>query len=224
MLETIGQEEREAPEVSSSQGVDEAPAVDTDSGHAPAAQGQNEAPMPGDPAGEVDLPPDEIPVDEGEPQGDGERQEDREMPGTPPPRVRPPASPARPSLIDQFARRQGFIRLDENRYRRHDGSLLVKVNGAVFSWERRSIAGEIVQYYWIREHCLAREPLQINYEVWAAVELQPDQYTFILTGPEEEPHELSGRMLCAMRDTGQLKLDPAAYRLTLNYDGVLTSV
>jgi hypothetical protein len=129
---------------------------------------------------------------------------------TPP---RPPRPP-KPSLIDIFARKNGFSKDSAGRYYHPtNGSWLQRAHGNGFDWERHSRSGEVVQYYWLKDHCLEREPLQINAEIWMLCEKSPELYSIILVDTHDNPRVISGQNLIQMRDKGSLVLYPASYRL-----------
>jgi hypothetical protein len=71
----------------------------------------------------------------------------------------------------------------------------------------------LTQYYWPREHCLEREPLEIEADIWSLIDSFPDTYAVVLTDVEDNPVEIMGSQLLAMRQTGEIKLYPARWRL-----------
>lgn len=84
-------------------------------------------------------------------------------------------------------------------------------NGARFPWEHRTSGGDLVRYYWPKDHCLEREPLEIEADVWSLVEQHPGTYAFILASVVDAIVEIKGDDL--LKETGQIKLYPASYRL-----------
>jgi hypothetical protein len=133
-------------------------------------------------------------------------------------RPRPPQKPARPSVIARFALALGYKPDGEDRFYHSDGSWIGRANGARFPWERRSSGGEVQRLYYPKEHCLEREPLQIEADVWGLLDQKPDAYSFILVNPEGEPVEMTGARLRALRDGGQITIHPATYRLVYDLD------
>lgn len=131
-----------------------------------------------------------------------------------PPRPRPQT----PDLIALFASTLGFKPQGEDRYVHPKGGSLVKTSASKFPWERRSARGEVERLYLVRDHCLEREPMQIEADVWALLEQRPDTYAFILTNPEGAPSEVTGARLRALREAGDIKLHPATYRLVYDRD------
>ena len=121
--------------------------------------------------------------------------------------------PQQPSVIERFAQSRVFSISGDGRFHHLDGSWLDRTRGNVFPWALRSGEGELVQYYWPKEHCIHQEPLQLGAEIWDLCEKFPDLYSLILTDPSGNPLEISGAALVEMRDQEMLVLHSAAYRL-----------
>jgi hypothetical protein len=122
--------------------------------------------------------------------------------------------PAKHSIIERFAKSKGFIKdLDNMFFYEEDGSWIGKTSGLRFPWEHRASDGQILRYYWPRDHCLQREPLQIEADVWGLIEQQPDTYSLILSNPEGSPVEVTGADLLIMKAEGKITLYPATFRL-----------
>ena len=139
----------------------------------------------------------------------GDEGELEPEPAKPPKLPKPP----KPSLIELFARKKGFSKHDADRFVYQDGSWLTKANGSIYHWEWRSHSGDVLQYYWVKDHCLEKEPLQIDAAAWSLCEKYPELYSVVLVNPQEEPVEISGQNLINMRKEGKLEVYPAAYRL-----------
>lgn len=133
-------------------------------------------------------------------------------------RPRPPAKPPRPSMMARFALAQGYKSDGDDRYFHADGSWIGRVNGARFPWERRTASGEVLRHYFPKEHCLEREPLQIEADIWGLLDQKPEIYSFILVNTEGDPVEITGTRLRALRDGGQMTIHPATYRLVYDLD------
>ncbi len=145
----------------------------------------------------------------------GEDHAEQEVDGSAPDKLRPQPKPNKPSLIERFAMSHGFRKDDEGRFCRADGSWIGKTTGDRFPWERRDASGHVVRYYWPREHCLDRGPLEIESDRWGLLKNSPELYAILLVDTREEPLEVTGRGLLALMDQQKLKLYPASYRLVL---------
>jgi hypothetical protein len=133
-------------------------------------------------------------------------------------RPRPVPKPTIPSIIERFAQAEGFRKDGEQRFFHENGSWIGRAAGAPFPWEFRAANGELVRCYWPKDHCLEREPLQLEADVWGLIEQHPATYALILTDLEGDPVEVTGARLRALRDQGEVTLYPAAYRLVFDRD------
>jgi len=115
--------------------------------------------------------------------------------------------------MERFAASVGFRQDGEARFFHADGSWIGKVNGSVFPWEHRTAGGDLVRCYWPKDHCLERDPLKLDADVWGLIEKHPETYSFVLFDLEGNPVELSGARLREMSTAGTVTLFPASYRL-----------
>jgi hypothetical protein len=167
-----------------------------------------------------DLSEDEDPTNPPEPEASPQKPEGGLLQTETVSRPRTPSKPPRPSVIARFAQALGYKPDGEDRFCHSDGSWIGRANGARFPWERRSASGEVRRHYYPKVHCLEREPLQIEADVWGLLDQKPDVYSFILVDPEGEPVEMTGTRLRALRDGGEITIHPATYRLVLSEGAV----
>jgi hypothetical protein len=135
-----------------------------------------------------------------------------------PARQRTMPKPYKPSVIERFAKALGFEKDNDQRFFREDGSWIGRANGTRFPWERRDASGDLERFYWPKDHCLEREPLQLEADVWALIDQLPDKYALILLDIEGAPVEVTGAGLRRMRDAGEITLYPATYRIVYGHD------
>ena len=83
----------------------------------------------------------------------------------------------------------------------------------MFPWELKSATRKTERFYWPREHCIQKEPLQLEAEIWELCQRFPDLYSLILTTVNGFPTEVDGNQLVKMQEQHALVLYPAAYRL-----------
>ena len=120
--------------------------------------------------------------------------------------------------MERFALSQGFHKDHENRFYDDQGNWIARANGGLFPWELRSAGGEITRHYWPKDHCLEREPLQLEAEIWSIVEKSPESYVLVLANLEGAPVEITGDQLREMQESGELTLHPSTYRLVFEHD------
>jgi hypothetical protein len=133
-------------------------------------------------------------------------------------RPRPPQKPSSPSIIERYAAAHGFRKDGDGRFFHADGSWIAKTNGDRFPWERRTASGNIVRYYWPKDHCLDIAPLVLEADVWGLIDTRPEVYALILADAHGEPIEMPGLHLRELREQARLKLYPVAYRLVVEGD------
>lgn len=127
--------------------------------------------------------------------------------------------PAKPKFIELYARAMGYERVGESdRFRHPDGSWLQKSDGGPFHFERFSPNGQLVQGYWLKDHCLLKNPLNLDAAVWSLCQNNPEKYTLILADLDCRPIELKGKELMELVKSGRIKLYPAEYRLSYEED------
>jgi hypothetical protein len=126
-------------------------------------------------------------------------------------------APPKPTLIERFAKANGYKPDGLDRFFAPDGSWIARSNGGRFPWEMRARNGELLRHFYPKEHCLERDPLQIETDIWSLLDQKPEVYAILLLDPAGKPVELTGARLRAMREQDQLTIHPATYRLV--YDG-----
>lgn len=129
--------------------------------------------------------------------------------------------PQKPSVIERFALSRGFRKDSDTRFYDEAGNWIAKVSGSLFPWELRTASGDIARRYWPKDHCLEKQPLQIDAEVWSIIEKSPDEYVLLLFDLAGLPLEITGEDLREMQENGELTLHPSTYRLVIEHDQVV---
>lgn len=209
--ETAAPEADSAPDISSAKDTIEEDLSDTSEGAGDAGADLADT--------ELELSKDDEPVEPTKPEPPQDQSGEKLLaePATVS-QPRSPAKPPRPSVMARFALAQGYKADGDDRFFHSDGSWIGRANGAKFPWEHRSAGGGILRHYYPKEHCLERDPLQIEADVWGLLDQKPDNYSFILVNPEGEPVEMTGARLRALRDGGEITIHPATYRLVYDLD------
>lgn len=126
--------------------------------------------------------------------------------------------PQKPGIMERFALSQGFHKDHENRFYDDQGNWIARAHGGLFPWELRSAGGEVKRHYWPKDHCLERDPLELEAEIWSIVEKSPESYVLVLANFEGAPVEITGDQLREMQESGELTLHPSTYRLVFKHD------
>lgn len=121
--------------------------------------------------------------------------------------------PERPDIMERFATGQDFRKEGPATFRHPDGSWIVRDSDDRWRWEWRGASGELVRYYVARAHCLDRAPLEIEAELWWAIEKKPELYVLILEHTNGNPVAIPGVELLRRVQAGAVKIYPASYRL-----------
>ena len=116
-------------------------------------------------------------------------------------------------IVERFALEMGFKRIDDRRYGHLDGSCIAKTFSDRFPWEHRAPSGEVTRYYWAKDHCLERAPLQLDADIWGLIDSHPDRYALILEGPDGGAVAVGGQELQDLLRQDALRIYPASYRL-----------
>lgn len=121
----------------------------------------------------------------------------------------------RPTVLERFLQARGYV-VDGSAHPfvKEDGGWLEK--GMAGLWEEHDSSGEVIQYYWGKEHCLKRSPLSLPAEIWELCKRYPDLYSLVLTNMNDEPVQYSGDMLQELRQSGKLKLRATEYQLKIS--------
>jgi hypothetical protein len=127
--------------------------------------------------------------------------------------------PKRLNIILRFARAKGFSKNEEGRFHHANGNWIGRSKENRVFWEHRNANGELIGFYFLKDHCLEQKSLQIEAYIWGLIDKNPEQYVLVLVSSNDEPVEVTGSQLLAMRDAGQITVYPATYRLVYNVGG-----
>lgn len=134
-----------------------------------------------------------------------------------PGKARQPRPKPEPSVMERFARANGFLSDSAGRFHHPDGCSILRIREAIFPWQLYSPSGGVLQHYWPKDHCLETSPLELEAEVWGLCEKHPSEYSLLLVNPGGLPVVVRGTWLKEMRDAGHLILHAASYRLVVTH-------
>lgn len=121
---------------------------------------------------------------------------------------------SKPSLIELFARSKGFTRINEDTFVGPADETLRRLRRDLFDWEL-AIGGEVLARYLIVGACLDKVPVEIDSEIWSAMQHSPSSTALILEDSDGLAVEFTGSKLLQLRERKQLHLYPAQYRIVL---------
>jgi hypothetical protein len=119
----------------------------------------------------------------------------------------------RPSLIESFAAAKGFRKKSEDRFVHSNGQSIIRERSDRFAWQLVGPSGDVIQSYFALARSLEKEPIELDAEIWAALEHFPRGKSLVLESLDGAPIEISGEQLLAQRAAGLIKLYPAKYRV-----------
>lgn len=118
------------------------------------------------------------------------------------------------SVVERWFQLNGFLkRVSDGSFLNDQQELIRRETGMVFPWIKYSAQGTAVHYYWGKRHCLEREPLAINAEIWELCIKEPDTHSLILSDLEGRVVEYTGSKLIKLLEGKKLNIYPAQYRI-----------
>lgn len=119
----------------------------------------------------------------------------------------------KPSLLERFAAANGLRSDGNGRFLGSDGTVLLKTHDNVFPWELR-LPGREAQFLMPFDHCLERESVVLDAEVWGLLRSSESQYVLLLVSPDSTPILRTGAELAKDIEERRIALFPAKYRLS----------
>lgn len=124
--------------------------------------------------------------------------------------------PNRPNLIELFLSSKGYKKDGSERFYAENGCYVIKTAGSSFNWTHYDNDGQVVQRYFVRDHCLQLKPLSIDTENWSLCMEFPNQCALLLCDPDGNPALWKASDLKRLLENGQIELYPAKYRIVYN--------
>jgi hypothetical protein len=176
---------------------------------------EKEKPGSGDSGGgEGDTEPE---ADEGETDetDDGEEDElppEEEEGEDTPPKPEKPTKPKEPTFMERYAKARGFRWHEADRCYTHANGARIERGEAPFSWQERVNGSDVTKRLFVAEESLARG-VEIPYELWRLMEINPDSIALVLCADGGEPNEWSANELKELKDAGQIHLHQSRFIL-----------
>lgn len=120
--------------------------------------------------------------------------------------------PPKPTLIELYAKQQGFRKHPTEKCYIHPDGRRIQKSESPFNWEEHEADGTLVTRYWFAEQKLANG-VEIGADLWALFAQQPAATTLVVIGENHSPFALTGEELLELKDSRQILLHPARYRL-----------
>jgi hypothetical protein len=105
-----------------------------------------------------------------------------------------PPPPAKPSLVEIYAKQRGFrSHVAEKCFMHPDGRWIEK-SESPFNWEERAPGGELLSSIWVTEQKLANG-VEIAAQLWTLMGQQPRSTMMVVVGEDHAPCALTGQEL-----------------------------
>lgn len=155
---------------------------------------------------ENELEKDEGKTDETEENREEEHPLKRE--GKPPRQEKPP----KPSFMDRYAKSRGFRWHEAERCYTHANGTWIDKGEAPFNWQEHVNGSDATKRLFVAEESLARG-VEIPYELWRLMEINPDAIALVLCGDTGEPNEWGASKLQELKAAGQIHLHQSRFIL-----------
>ncbi|MEI8290676.1 MAG: ATP-binding protein [Verrucomicrobiota bacterium] len=167
----------------------------------------------GDDAGKKDDSETEEDEDETGETEDGDElpPEEEEGEDTPPKPDKPPKS-REPSFMDRYAKSRGFRWHEGERCYTHANGAWIAKGDAPFNWQEQVNGSDVTKRLFVAEASLA-SGVEIPYELWRLMEINPDSIALVLCGDSGEPNEWSASEVQALKAAGQIHLHQSRFIL-----------
>jgi len=150
------------------------------------------------------------PTETSEETPDSEQSPDGEQPTPPPPKK--PAQPKDPTFMDRYAKSRGFRWRDDERCYTHANGSWIERGEAPFSWHEHADGTGVTKRLFVAEETLVHG-VEIPYELWRLMEINPDSISLVLAADDGQPCEWSATDLHELKTTGQVYLHQSRFIL-----------
>jgi hypothetical protein len=123
-----------------------------------------------------------------------------------------PTRPPKPTLIELYAKHRGFHWHPSDKCFTHANGQRIEKSQSPFNWEERDANGELLTRLWVTDQKLANG-VEIAAELWTLLGQQPSSTTMVVVGDDHAPYALTGQELLDLKDSRQITLHPARYRI-----------
>jgi len=178
----------------------------------PAGDGGEDEPEAG--GEDVELEPDEAATDVGE----TDEEDEDELPPegnegeAAPPKPEKPTKPKEPTFMERYAKARGFRWDKTERCYMHANGARIDKGETPFNWQEHVNGSDVTKRLFVAEESLARG-VEIPYELWRLMEINPDSIALVLCADDGEPNEWSASELQELKTAGQIHLHQSRFIL-----------
>lgn len=121
--------------------------------------------------------------------------------------------PDKPSLVERYAATMGLRSDGNGKFIGPTGTVLLRSAEGMFPWEFREGTTSSMRLLPL-DHCLEREPITLDAEVWSLLTGAPEACALLVLAPNGAPLLLTGRELAEGLGDGSFGIYPARCRIT----------
>jgi hypothetical protein len=123
------------------------------------------------------------------------------------------------SFMDRYAKSRGFRWHEAERCYAHASGAWIEKGDSPFNWQERLDSSDLVKRLFVTDHSLA-DGVEIPYELWRLMEINPDSITLVLCAEDGEPTEWSAADLQQLKVDGQVQVFQSRFILRETSFGV----
>jgi hypothetical protein len=156
----------------------------------------------------------EVEADDTDEAKDGDEPEGlaAEAEGQQPPKPDRPPKPKEPTFMDRYAKARGFRWHEAERCYTHASGAWIAKGDAPFNWQEHVNGDDVIKRLFVAEASLA-DGVEIPYELWRLMEINPDSIALVLADNMQSPVEWSTADLRALHSNGELHLHQSRFIL-----------
>lgn len=129
-----------------------------------------------------------------------------------PPKPDKPAKSKEPTFMDRYAKARGFRWHEAERCYTHASGAWIEKGDSPFNWQEHLNGSDLTKRLFVAEQSLAHG-VEIPYELWRLMEINPDSISLVLCAEDGEPTEWSAVELQQLKASGQILLHQSRFIL-----------
>lgn len=166
----------------------------------------------GDDEGEIQPEKDEDETGEADEGEEDELPPEDEEGEDAPPKPDKPAKSKEPTFMDRYAKARGFRWHEAERCYTHASGAWIEKGDSPFNWQEHLNGSDLTKRLFVAEQSLAHG-VEIPYELWRLMEINPDSISMVLCAENGEPTEWSAAEVQQLKAAGQIILHQSRFIL-----------
>jgi hypothetical protein len=172
---------------------------------------ENDGETGGD-SGEAELEENEEELDETDDDAETEVPPKGEDGEAPKPKPEKESKQKEPTFMDRYAKSRNFRWHEAERCYTHASGAWIAKGNAPFNWQEGVNGSDVTKRLFVTEESLA-SGVEIPYELWRLMEINPDSISLVLCAEDGKPNEWSANELQELKSSGQIHLHQSRFIL-----------